>query len=150
MRTPRGAAVVLAAVACVLATREAVAKKPPFGPFPVGQMDVRIRSDVPLGFCEVTLARDGVIVRRGKPDADTQALAFAGLAPGHYDLSAVCRSFVPHGPAAPHAAGRVAVWMRNGRVDQGVELRVKKKEKPEVVELKMQWSRPVAQYLIRD
>lgn len=141
---------VLLAAACALACCGAAPRRPAYGPFPTGRLEVHLRSSVPLGFCEVTLSRDGTIVRRGKPEGDGQSLAFEGLAPGHYDLSVVCRSYVPQGPTSRRSTGRIAVWMRNGRADADVELRVKRKEKPETAELELKWSRPVAQYLIRD
>ena len=49
-----------------------------------------------------------------------------------------------------HHARRVAVWRRNGRADGGAEVKVRKHDKPDVLELRLNWSRPVAEYLVTD
>ena len=151
----RGAAVglagaFLAAVTCLIAAHAATAKPAPMGPFPVGRLDVRLQWEGPLGFCDVLLSRDGAVVRRGKPDPGTGTITFERLPPGLYDVRAVSRSFVPRGEPGPGRAHRVAVWMRNGWGTASRELRARRNDKPEIVKVALQWSRPVAEYLVQD
>jgi len=140
----------LAAATCLVVTGAGKAKRESIGPFPDGRLEVRLQWTGPLGFCDVMLERDGLVVRQGKPDPRDGTITFEKLPPGHYDVRAVSRSFVPRDRPDSRHPHRVAVWMRNGRAAASAELRVRRKEKPEVVKLEMQWGRPVAQYLIAD
>jgi hypothetical protein len=140
----------LVAAACLAVAPAAWARPAPAGPHADGRLEVRIRSDLPLGFCDVVLERDGAVVRRGKPDAATGRITFERLAPGRYEVRAVSRSIVPRGGAPAGRPHRVAVWMRNGSASAGRELRERHRDKPQVVKLRMRWGRPVAEYLVGD